>query len=62
MKLALFDLGEFARFYPNGRSIVSTLGGKDVALSLMESSNPDVQAKALLCVSKIMVTSWEFMR
>ena len=27
--VALFDLGEFTRFYPNGRVVVSRLGAKD---------------------------------
>ena len=62
VKLALTDLGEFARFYPNGRGIVNSLGGKDVALELLGSTNPELSAKALQCVSKIMVQNWEFMR
>lgn len=60
--IALHDLGEFTRFYPNGRVVVSHLGGKDIALSLLSSENTDIQSEALQCVSKIMVTNWEFMR
>lgn len=60
--IALYDLGEFTRFYPNGRGVVSTLGGKDIALEMISSDNPTLQRQALQCVSKIMVTNWEFMR
>jgi V-type H+-transporting ATPase subunit H len=60
--IALYDLGEFSRFYPNGRIVVSTLGGKDVAMKLISDKNPEIQRTALQAVSKIMVQSWEFMR
>ena len=60
--IALHDLGEFTRFYPNGRVVVSHLGGKEIALNLLSSENTDIQSEALQCVSKIMVTNWEFMK
>jgi V-type H+-transporting ATPase subunit H len=62
VKLALFDLGEVARFYPNGRTIVGVLGGKDRALELLSNPDSDVSSKALQCVSKIMVSKWEYMK
>lgn len=61
-QIALYDLGEFTRFYPNGRLVVGLLGGKDKALNLLASTNPEVQAQALQCVSKVMVTNWDFMK
>jgi len=60
--IALYDLGEFTRFYPNGRLVVSALGGKDLALELLSHEDSEVQTHALQCISKIMVTNWEFMR
>ncbi len=60
--IALFDLGEFTRFYPNGRVVVSRLGGKDVVMQMMGSDNADVQRHTLQCISKIMVTNWEYLR
>lgn len=60
--IALYDLGEFTRFYTNGRGIVNTLGGKDIALQMLSHENPDIQRQALQCISKIMVTNWEFLR
>lgn len=56
--VALFDLGEFTRVYPNGRVITSRLGGKDKALKLVQSENEDVQNSALQSVSKIMI-GWD---
>jgi len=60
--VALYDLGEFTRFYPNGRGVVKTLGGKDKAMELIASPNPDIERQALQCISKVMVTNWEFMK
>lgn len=60
--VALYDLGEFTRFYPNGRGIVKSLGGKDSAMELIGHSDQVIQRHALQCISKIMVTNWEFMK
>ncbi len=60
--VACFDLGEFVRFYPNGKSLLRSLGGKDTVMKLVEHSNLDVQREALQCMSKIMVNQWEFLR
>jgi len=58
--IACFDIGEFARHYPNGRSITKRLGAKDFVMSLIEHENSDVQQQALSCISKIMVQNWEY--
>jgi V-type H+-transporting ATPase subunit H len=55
-------MGEFTRFYPNGRVVVSKLNGKDVAMQMIGHDNADIQRQALQCISKIMVQNWEFMR
>jgi V-type H+-transporting ATPase subunit H len=59
--IALYDLGEFARFFPNGRIVVKSLGAKDIAVNLISSDDEDVQRQALACASKIMVNSWSMM-
>lgn len=56
--VALFDLGEFCRFFPNGRLIVKSLGGKDLALGLVQSEHAEIANHALTCTSKIMVANW----
>lgn len=62
VSVALYDIGEFTRFYPNGRVVVSRLGAKDQIMLMMESENPEIQRHTLQCISKIMVTNWEFLR
>lgn len=60
--VACSDLGEFARFYPNGRSIIKLLGVKPMVMSLMQSEDAETAQHALLAVSKMMVNNWEFVR
>ncbi|CAI5735954.1 unnamed protein product [Hyaloperonospora brassicae] len=60
--VALFDLGEFVRFYPNGKHIAKRLGAKRVAMKLMTHENGEVQKHALQCISKMMVNKWEFVK
>uniref|UniRef100_A0A7S2SKW2 V-type proton ATPase subunit H n=1 Tax=Rhizochromulina marina TaxID=1034831 RepID=A0A7S2SKW2_9STRA len=62
VSVACYDLGEFVRFYPNGRSIVKNLGAKDLVMLKINDEEPEVQRHALQCMSKIMVNHWEFMR
>jgi V-type H+-transporting ATPase subunit H len=57
--VACFDLGEFARHYPNGRSILNRLGAKEVVMRLIESENEQLSHQALQAVSKMMVVNWD---
>lgn len=60
--IACYDIGEFVRHYPNGRSIAKRLGAKELVMGLIEHENVDVQRNALQCVSKIMVQNWAFVK
>lgn len=60
--IALYDIGEFVRFYPNGRSVVSSLGGKEAIMNLITSDDVEVQRHALQCISKVMVSHWEHLK
>mmetsp|Transcript_24715 Transcript_24715/g.52010 ORF Transcript_24715/g.52010 Transcript_24715/m.52010 type:complete len:526 (+) Transcript_24715:203-1780(+) len=60
--IACFDLGEFCRNYPNGRQIAKRLGAKELAMTLIEHENPELQRHALQCVSKMMVQNWEYVK
>lgn len=60
--IACFDLGEFVRQYPNGRSIVKRLGAKELVMPLIEHENPELQRQALQCVSKMLIQNWEFVK
>lgn len=60
--IACYDLGEFVRFYPNGRAIAKRLGAKDLVMALIEHENVELQRHALQCVSKMMVQNWEYVK
>jgi V-type H+-transporting ATPase subunit H len=60
--IACYDIGEFVRFYPNGRQIAKRLGAKELVMALIEHENVDLQRHALQCVSKMMVQHWEYVK
>jgi len=60
--IACHDIGEFVRFYPNGRSIAKRLGAKELVMPLIEHDNVELQRHALQCVSKMMVQNWEYVK
>jgi len=60
--IACHDIGEFVRFYPNGRAIAKRLGAKELVMPLIEHENIDLQRHALQCVSKMMVQNWEYVK
>jgi len=60
--IACYDIGEFVRFYPNGKHIVKHIGAKDTIMDLVEHQNAEVQRHALQCISKLMVNKWEFVK
>ena len=61
LAIACSDLGYFCQYFPNGRAILSTLGAKSKVMGLLEHRDRDVQKAALVCVSKMLVTQWEFL-
>lgn len=60
--IACYDIGEFVRFYPNGRAIAKRLGAKELVMPLIEHDNVELQRHALQCVSKMMVQNWEYVK
>lgn len=60
--IALYDLGEFTRFYSNGRTVTKSLGGKDLAMTFIEHDNAEIQRQALQCISKVMISNWDHLR
>mmetsp|Transcript_11079 Transcript_11079/g.19535 ORF Transcript_11079/g.19535 Transcript_11079/m.19535 type:complete len:451 (-) Transcript_11079:190-1542(-) len=57
--VACSDLGNFVRYFPNGKLIVDKYGGKDKIMSLLGNSNPEIRKHALSACSKIMINNWE---
>lgn len=57
--IACFDLGEFARNYPNGKAVAKQLGAKQLVMSLIHSEHAEIQRQALLCISKMLVSNWQ---
>lgn len=57
--LALFDVGEFARFHPFGKSIATRIGAKTRAMELMQSDNAEIALAALYCVQKLIIQNWQ---
>jgi V-type H+-transporting ATPase subunit H len=57
LAVALFDVGEFVRHYPNGRLIAKQLGVTPFVMQLLDHESPDVQRHALQCISKLLVSS-----
>mmetsp|Transcript_6219 Transcript_6219/g.7878 ORF Transcript_6219/g.7878 Transcript_6219/m.7878 type:complete len:521 (+) Transcript_6219:147-1709(+) len=60
--IACYDIGEFVRFYPNGKAIAKRLGAKELVMPLIEHGNVELQRHALQCVSKMMVQNWEYVK
>lgn len=63
MSIILSDLGEFTRYYPNGRVIFNRLEGKEIVMKIFEGV-PDEQTQkfALECISKAVISNWEHVR
>ena len=55
LALACNDIGEFVKFYPNGRSIVKRFGATESIMQLMYHESDIVRHHALRCVSKLLV-------
>jgi len=61
VEVACYDLGEFARFHPEGRRVVASpnVRGKLKLMALMNSKNTKIAKQALLAVQKILVQNWD---
>lgn len=66
------DLGEFARFHPQGKRILQTdnaahatnRSSKDILMSIMSGppgGDEEIGKQALTCIHKMMVTNWQFL-
>lgn len=56
--IAAHDLGQFIKYYPDGRKALDDLGGKIVMMELLADSHPDVRYEALMALQKYMMNRW----
>lgn len=58
--VALFDLGEFAKFFKFGRSILDEYQLKPAIYRMMSNTeSADIKKEAITTLQKLIVTSWE---
>ena len=58
--VALYDLGEFAKYFPFGRSYLDNIGIKSVIYDVMQKSDSaEIKKEAITCLQKLIVTSWQ---
>jgi V-type H+-transporting ATPase subunit H len=58
--VALYDLGEFAKYFPFGRSYLDNIGIKGVIYDVMQKSeSAEIKKEAITCLQKLIVTSWQ---
>jgi len=62
LQIACHDVGEFIRFHPIGKQIVSKMDGKYAVMRHMEHADANVQKEALLCTQKLLVLSWDSLK
>jgi V-type H+-transporting ATPase subunit H len=60
--VACWDIGEFVRFHPHGKSIVNNLEIKVPIMKLLSHSDANVRNHALLTLQKVMITNWEYLQ
>jgi len=61
LAVCLFDIGEFARNYPNGKAVLGSrcgVGAKALVMQYVHHPREQVQEQALLCASKLLVRNW----
>jgi len=58
--VACFDLGEFCRFSPNGKTVLERCDVKTKMANLMRDPNvgAEVKKEAITCYQKLLMGSW----
>jgi hypothetical protein len=66
LAVCLYDIGQFARYYPNGRAVFSAAARhqqsllgitKELVMQYMRHPRPEIQQQALSCASKMLLKS-----
>eukprot|EP01121_Diplochlamys_sp_Union-15-3_P006733 TRINITY_DN1723_c0_g2_i1.p1 TRINITY_DN1723_c0_g2~~TRINITY_DN1723_c0_g2_i1.p1 ORF type:complete len:466 (-),score=57.48 TRINITY_DN1723_c0_g2_i1:29-1426(-) len=59
--VACWDIGEFVRFHPRGKTIAQFLKLKDAVMENLNHPDVEVRKEALLTLQKLMVVHWEYL-
>lgn len=60
LAVALFDLGEFAKYFNYGRSYLDKLALKPKIYNLMtKTESSDIKKEAITTLQKLIVTTWD---
>ncbi|ETO25313.1 hypothetical protein RFI_11821 [Reticulomyxa filosa] len=57
--VACNDLGEWSRFYPDGKKVIETLKGKQKLMQLIGHKDPNVSKNAIVAVQKMLIRNWK---
>jgi V-type H+-transporting ATPase subunit H len=57
--VACNDLGEWSRFYPDGKKVIETLKGKSILMQLIGHKDPTVSKHAIVAVQKMLIKNWK---
>jgi V-ATPase subunit H len=59
--IACYDIGEFVRLYPQGKTIIKQFGTRNVIVNAynQHEHNSIVRHNALICLSKMLITNWK---
>jgi len=57
--VACYDIGEWARFYQDAKSVITKLNGKHKMMTLIDHYDAEVRGHALNSVQKLLVKNWK---
>ncbi|CAG8493714.1 1071_t:CDS:10 [Dentiscutata heterogama] len=58
LAVAAHDLGQYVKYYPDGKKILQEIGAKQRVMELMTHEDPEVRYNALIAVQKYMSHAW----
>ncbi|RIA94860.1 armadillo-type protein [Glomus cerebriforme] len=58
LAIAAHDLGQYVKYYPNGKKFLQEIGAKQRIMELMTHDDPEVRYRALIAVQKYMTHAW----
>ena len=59
LAVACYDLGEWSRFYSDGKRVIEKFGGKQYMMELIQHEDAQVRKHALSAVQKLLIKNWQ---